>query len=270
MIAYRTPLRTSVNRKLHALLIVVAFLFGYGIACAWHKNTAPLPQSPYIYEKFTASNRVVLHAIRTSPDNVVLKAINTNVTQTGDYGINGGFFYNGDLLSIAVMGDKPLKGGQGDYGSGWYNIDRRKGTLVWDEVQRQFSIQLAEGADELKVTDRSRYWAQGGVSMSLTRDELWKDQALAEDMPAFNEKRLRSAAVYDDKQHLWMIVSESKCTVEEFRTAIKETVARGSLVDGIFLDGDGSSQLKCAEVSLKGDSRQVYQMMTLKNTQVSM
>ncbi|TBL80360.1 hypothetical protein [Paenibacillus thalictri] len=267
---FRAASHTALNRKLYALLLLFAFLFGFGIAVKLHLHRAPEPPPvippPYQYSKMTASNGVVLHAIQTSPDNISLKAITTNVTQTGEFGINGGFFYNGDLLSIAVTGDVPAKGQQGDYGSGWYNTDRRKGTLVWDEVTRRFSVQIAESSDELQVADRNRYWAQGGVSMSLTREQLWRDQALAEDMPAFDEKRLRSAVVYDSGQHVWLIASETKATVEEFREAVKMNVARGTLVDGVFLDGDGSTQLKCEEAELKGDTRAVYQMMALTKT----
>ncbi|WP_248925761.1 hypothetical protein [Paenibacillus hamazuiensis] len=266
MIVYRATYQLTINRKLYSLLLLASFLFGFGMAIKLYGPQDKPYALPYTYEKLTAPGRIVLHTIRTTPDNITLKAIDSNVTETGQYGINGGFFWEGYLLSIAVMGDQPLKGKQGDYGSGWYNIDYRKGTLVWDDAAKQFSVQVVQSADELKVTDRSRFWAQGGVSMSLTRDELWVDEALAEDMPAFDEKRLRSAVVYDREGYVYMIVSETKCTVEEFRKAIRQTVAPGHLIDGVFLDGDGSSQLLCREAELKGDTRQVYQMMALKNT----
>lgn len=118
----------------------------------------------------------------------MLKAISSNVTQTRDFGINGGFFFwEGQLLSMAVMNDKPLKGAAGDYGSGWLNIDRPKGTLVWDAAARKFSVQVAEEAGQLEVTDRSRYWAQGGVSMSYRDESGWVEQAVKEDMPIMYE-----------------------------------------------------------------------------------
>ncbi|UUZ94921.1 hypothetical protein LJK87_10645 [Paenibacillus sp. P25] len=163
-----------------------------------------------------------------------------------------------------MINDRPLKGQPNDYGSGWYNIDYPKGTLVWDGVTRKFSVQVVQEAGELKVTDRAKYWAQGGVSMSLQRDDLWAEQALKEDMPAFDEARLRSGVVYDKQMNVWMVVSDKPCTVEQFRSAIKEVIARGQLVDGVLLDGDGSSQMRCMQAELKGDSREVYQMMALK------
>ncbi|WP_223192545.1 hypothetical protein [Paenibacillus sedimenti] len=68
----------------------------------------------YTYSKLSAANGIVLHALKTKPDNIAIKAIHTNVTDTGLYGINGGFFYNGDLLSIAVTDDRPAKGEAND------------------------------------------------------------------------------------------------------------------------------------------------------------
>lgn len=59
------------------------------------------------------------------------------------------------------MNDQPLKGEQDDYGSGWYNIDYPKGTLVWDEITGQFSVQVVQDAHQIKVTDKQHYWAQG-------------------------------------------------------------------------------------------------------------
>ncbi|MFC6229204.1 hypothetical protein ACFQI7_15405 [Paenibacillus allorhizosphaerae] len=249
-------------------LLLAGFMLGNLIAVIasayWTTPQATPVRSYYSYGLRTASNGVKLHLMSTRPDNIQLKHITTNVTTTSEFGMNGGFFWNGDLLSIAVINDKPLKGEAYDYGSGWYNIDYPKGTLVWDEVTRRFSVQVVQEAQDLKVTDRVRYWAQGGVSMSLRADDRWVGQALDEDMPAFGEPRLRSGAVFDEEQNLYMIVSDKPCTVEQFRTAVKEIVAPKRLVDGIFLDGDGSSQMRNEQVALKGDTRAVYQMMALK------
>lgn len=222
------------------------------------------PPKPYVYTKWTASNGVVLHTIRTSPDNVELKAIAANVTDTGETGINGGFFWNGDLLSIAIVNDKPLKGAPGDYGSGWYNTDVPRGTIVWDEAVRRFSVQVVMDASDIAVTDKQRYWAQGGVSMKLGDDAGWALQAAAEQMPAPDEARLRSGLAYDADGELWMIVTPSACTIEQFRDAVKQKIAPGKLVDGIFLDGDGSSQLSAGRAKLAGDTREVYQMLAVK------
>ncbi|WP_282935292.1 hypothetical protein [Paenibacillus sp. RC67] len=100
--------------------------------------------------------------------------------------------------------------------------------------------------------------------MSLGHDASWVNQALAEDMPAFDEARLRSGAVYDDRQNLWLVVTDKPCTVEQFRSALIEKLGKGRLLDGIFLDGDGSSQMNTAQKVLKGDSREVYQILALK------
>lgn len=164
---------------------------------------------------------------------------------------------------MAVINDKPIKGGVDDYGSGWYNTDRKKGTLVWDGKLKRLSVQVLEDAHDIVVSDRGNFWAQGGVSMSLQDEQGWARQAELEDMPAMDEPRMRSGMVYDASGSIWLIVSPTPCTVEQFRTAVKEQIGAGKLVDGIFLDGDGSSQMKCAGVALAGDGRQVYQMIAL-------
>lgn len=268
-------LRCSIGwpAKTQLPLLLAAFLFGNLLAVlftVFQQQKLPPPtttyrqQGLYSYEETVAANGVKLYSLQTAPQNIQLKHIATNVTRTPYVGINGGFFWQGQLLSIAVAGDEPLKGRREEYGSGWYNIDYPKGTLVWDEIAGRFSVQIVQDANELKVTDRQRYWAQGGVSMSLQRESEWKRQALAEAMPAFDKPKLRSGAVYDDRQNLWLVVTDTPSTAEQFRAAIMETIGGGKLVDGIFLDGDGSSQLNSTEKKLKGDSREVYQMIGLK------
>ncbi|MNH34911.1 hypothetical protein D3C79_955470 [compost metagenome] len=99
--------------------------------------------------------------------------------------------------------------------------------------------------------------------MSLGNDAQWDAQAAAENAPFPTDNRLRSAAVYDQKGYLYLVVSETKGTLASFRQAIKETIGDGLLVDGIFLDGDGSSQLLGKEASLAGDNRPVVQMLRI-------
>ncbi|GAA3399617.1 hypothetical protein ACFFNY_18355 [Paenibacillus hodogayensis] len=222
----------------------------------------------YRYDRRTAPNGIVLHTIETTPEHIRLQAIDTNVTGTPYYGINGGFFWEGSLLSIAVVNDKPLKGLAGDYGSGWYNTGvnghLRRGTLVWDEAAGRFSVQIVQEADELVVTDKARYWAQGGVSMKLDNEAMRQPTMIAEEMPAYDEARMRSGLVYDRANRLYMVVTPTRCTVEQFRSAIVALLGDRQLVDGILLDGDGSSQLQTKRAHLAGDNRQVYQMLTIR------
>lgn len=262
--------RVSIGREPRSplFMLAVVMLFSFAVTVWWFappdRSTAGLRSvQPYSYKKLLATNGVELHAISTRPDNIGLKAIQANVTDTADNGINGGFFWEGQLLSISVINDKPVKGAPGDYGSGWYNTDRARGTLVWDAAAGRFSVQVAEAADELKVTDRSRYWAQGGVSMGLANENAWQAQALSEEFPAMEEKRLRSGMVYDTDGKVWLLVTTTPCTGTAFRDAVKEKVSPGKLADGIFLDGDGSSQLRLGKLRLVGDRRPVYQMITL-------
>jgi hypothetical protein len=236
---------------------------------AYISNNHVYHPQQYHFQKLKATNHVVLYSLRMNPDNVRLQAIDLNVTDTVYYGINGGFFWEGSLLSIAVINHKPLKGIAGQYGSGWYNTGAdpkfKRGTLVWDGVLKHLSVQVVGKASELSITNIHQYWAQGGVSMSLSNDSVWKEQMIIERMPSFDEMHMRSAIVYDARQQLYMIVTPTPCTIEQFRTAILEKLAKRKLVDGIFLDGDGSSQLQSRQAHLVGDQRKVYQMLRLIN-----
>jgi hypothetical protein len=244
-----------------ALIVFGLFLInGFAYIC-----TELLHPQHYHFQKLKASNGVVLYTIRTNPENVRLQAINTNVTETTYLGINGGFFWEGSLLSIAVINHEPLIGIPGEYGSGWYNTGAdnnfKRGTLVWDGLMKRFSVQIVGQAGELFITDINNYWAQGGVSMSLGKEAEWKNEIIIQKMPAYDEPHMRTGIVYDENQQLYMIVTPTLCTIEQFRIAILERLGNRKLVDGLFLDGDGSSQLQSPQAHLAGDQRQVYQML---------
>ncbi|MCY9760940.1 phosphodiester glycosidase family protein [Paenibacillus alvei] len=221
--------------------------------------------SKAVYSKSTASNGVVLHTLKCSPNDVQLRACRTNLCNQDMTAVNGGFFdfSSGAILSIAVQNDKPVKGSRGGYGSGWHNAKYARGTLVWDAAARRYSVQVVKSADELNVSDRSRYWAQGGISMSLQNESGWERIARLQNMPNMPGKVFRTALVYGSGLSLWLVVTNSPCTVESFRTAIKQKIGSGALTDGIFLDGSGSSQLRYDSVSLRGDGRTVHSIISI-------
>lgn len=234
----------------------------------WTYGTPPSEENEgvppaYAYGRAIASNGMTLHFLRTRPADVQPAVVNDNVALSSYYGINGGFFYGTDLLSIAVVNDAPVNGEGGKYGNGGANVKYARGTLVWDGVSDKLGVQVVGSASEIDVADRSRYWAQGGISMNLGRDDLWAEQAAAEHAPFADEDRLRSAAAYDEEGNLYLIVSESKGSLASFREAVVERIGESRLVDGIFLDGDGSSQLRSREASLEGDGRPVVQMLRI-------
>lgn len=217
------------------------------------------------YSKCTASNGVELHSLKCSPNDIKLQACRTSVCSQSLTAINGGFFSfgTGDILSIAVQNDAPIKGHRGDFGSGWYNAKYARGTLVWDAAARKYSVQVVKSADELSVSDRSRYWAQGGISMSLQDDAGWERIARQQNMPNMAGKANRTAMVYGSGLNIWLIVTNTACTATQFRTAIRQSIGSGTLEDGIFLDGSGSSQLKCDKALLRGDGRTVYSIIAI-------
>ncbi|MHA6484268.1 hypothetical protein ACX1C1_20450 [Paenibacillus sp. strain BS8-2] len=209
------------------------------------------------------ANGMKLHILKTKPSNVTLDVISNNVTLADKVGINGGFFYGKALVSMAVVGGKPINGTKADYGSGWENMKYARGTLVWDGEADSLSVHVVSKATEVKVKDATRFWAQGGISMSLGNDAGWEAQAMLEQAPFADDNRLRSGAVYDVNGFLYLIVSETPGTLEAFRTAIQQSFADQQIVDGIFLDGDGSSQLLSKEMKLSGDNRPVVQMIRI-------
>ncbi|WP_068619715.1 hypothetical protein [Paenibacillus tuaregi] len=218
----------------------------------------------YRYVRAQAPNGVQLHALAAKPEEITLKALAGPLSAYPEYGINGGFFYGADLLSIAVMNDRPVKGDPGKYGSGWFNVKYPRGTLVWDGAAGTFSVQVVSSASEIQVSDRRRYFAQGGVSMNLQEDSRWPVAAKQENLPFGDEKRLRSGLVYDQSGTVWLIVTPTHCTAAEFRAAIQGSLAPDLVKEGIFLDGDGSAQLNAAEARLTGDSRSLFQMIVVR------
>jgi type II secretory pathway pseudopilin PulG len=220
-------------------------------------------QNGYRYMTAQSSQGMKLHALITKPQNIEPVAINANVAEGTFTGINGGFFYGQDLLSISIKDGKAINGETGAYGSGSENVKYSRGTLVWDGATALLSVQKAGPWTELAVTDASNFWAQGGISMTLNDDSAWREAAILEKAPFPDDLRLRSGAVYDQNGSLYLVVSETKGTLEQFRAAIKEQIGGGKLVDGIFLDGDGSSQLLAGDTVLRGDNRPVVQMLRI-------
>ncbi|EFM13171.1 conserved hypothetical protein [Paenibacillus curdlanolyticus YK9] len=214
----------------------------------------------YAY-RMKASDGVKLHMLVTEPDKVTLDAVRGNVSASPFYGINGGFFYNGRLLSMALVNDQPVGGSAGAYGSGSENVRVPRGTLVWDGAEDRLSVQVLSNPKELQVSDRDHYWAQGGISMKPKEEAGWRKQIEDELAPFPDDARLRTAAVYDTEGRLYLVVTDTKTTLAQFRTAIIHSIPM--IEDGIFLDGDGSSQLRSFEASLSGDGRRVEQMIRL-------
>ena len=268
--------RLSKEPRQHLLPIicgVLALLFM--LAPAWILVARPFGGQPkdkelnmphdYVYGRAEATNGMKLHYMVTRPSNVSPVAVHANVASGPFYGVNGGFFYQDALLSIAVVNGMPVNAAQGYYGAGDVNAKYARGTLVWDGATDGLSVQTVSRDGDLNVTDRAHYWAQGGISMRLNSENAWLLQVVAEQAPNMDEDRLRSAAVYDTQGSLYLVVSTTKGTLAAFRDAIVETIGAGKLVDGIFLDGDGSSQLRSREIRLTGDGRPVVEMLRLLN-----
>ncbi|MCD9021719.1 phosphodiester glycosidase family protein [Cohnella silvisoli] len=252
----------TVGILLPALAAIFVTLFIFSNNNERQDDELNMPRD-YVYGTAVAANGMELHYLRTRPSNVALESIHNNVTAAPYYGINGGFFYQDALLSIAVVNDLSVNEAESQYGTGETNAKYARGTLVWDGNLDRLSVQVVSRASELSVTDRTRFWAQGGISMSLDRNDHWLEQAAFENAPLPDDYCLRSAAVYDLDGSLYLIVSTTKGSLASFREAILEQIGDGKLINGIFLDGDGSSQLRSREAKLIGDGRPVVQMLRL-------
>ncbi len=229
----------------------------------------------YSYGTATATNGVKLAYIKTSPNNVLPYRLNptSSVPNSGKYGINGGYFGGSSIYSIAVVNGNAV--GTGSY-DGSFNARVARGTLIWDPVARAYQVKVISDMSEISVEDTNNYWAQGGNSMCLGKTESeWKTQTDVdhEDMVSDesgirrDENAYRSGLVYNTGLNIWLVVSTNTCTCGKFRAAILEKIGSNTLVDGIFLDGGGSTQMKCAEVSNAGSEpgRKMPEMVSLIN-----
>ncbi|OMD94573.1 hypothetical protein [Paenibacillus odorifer] len=248
------------------VLLIVGLALSLFLVFRNHKED-PFKGLPHAYSflETVSTDNVQLYMMSLSPEDIKLRAAGVPLRQVNAYGINGGFFYQDALLSMAIMNDTPVNGAQKGYGSGWFNAKYARGTFVWDGASRSFSVQVVSSGEELKITDRQHYFAQGGISMNLGHEDLWEAAVTEEHLPYADEKRLRSGMVYDNTGKLWLIVTPTLSTAAEFRSAILQTVPAKGL-EGIFLDGDGSSQMNAKEIIVPGDSRSVVQMIAVDGT----
>lgn len=262
-----TPPREAGRRYYWLPIITALFTLLMGAWALLDGGTTPFTEkypTHYAYQVAQLPSGITLHSLVTEPDNIKLIAVAANLLDLESYGINGGFFYQDSLLSIAVNDDIPAAGEERTAASGGVNVKYARGTLVWDKLSQGFTVQVVSSADQLVVADRSRYWAQGGISMSLGDDAGWHAQAEREHMPGLDLPHMRSALVFDRNNQVHLYVTQNLCTGEQFRSAIKES-GGADLIDGVFLDGDGSSQMKATGVHLPGDKREIRQMISIIN-----
>ncbi|NMM51102.1 hypothetical protein [Paenibacillus aquistagni] len=265
-----SPARFNSGKRNIKWLVVIGIGCMLFTAVVWlrasiSKEVEAPASKAYHYQHDIAHNGLELHVLKTTAAHIGLAAIHDNVTNSSFTGINGGFFYTSSLLSIAAVDGKPVNGIVGQYGSGDQNMKYARGTLVWDEKLDKLSVQVVHSLDELALSDPNHYWAQGGISMSLDTDQHWRDQIVLEKAPFPDDDRLRSGIVYDASGNVYLVVTANEGTLSQFREAIIDVLGEHTLVDGVFLDGDGSSQLYSEEMALAGDRRAVVQMITIVN-----
>lgn len=243
-----------------------------------------------VYHNYISSG-VSIHYIETEASNIDLIATGgadptTFMANNGyDSGINGGFLYGSDLLSIAIVNDRPV-GYTGqevtwqtfyEYGNGGANVigepSTPAGTIIWDGDNNELKLEKIYSGWEIHqnslVANTNNYWAQGGASLSLQDDANWKSIVIEEgyDRVGDYDRSQRAAMLMSwDKKKVYLVVTDTLCTAGEFRTAIKNLfawqVSYG--MDGIFLDGSTCAQLRYAGENKVDHSRNVNQVIVLK------
>ena len=250
-------------------------------------NYTPTP-TPSPHSNGTLNHgSITLRYIKTSPNAVELFYLNpvSTLSASNLNGMNAGFFNNSqggnpqDLVSIAVIDDLPVGGPQWAHGSGWFNGNQAspiaRGTLVWDWISEQFSIQVLGDASNITaslgtfgISPRKKYWAQGGISMSLHLTEsAWLTQigSSGERWGDIYSSALRTGLLYDNDKNLWLVATANSITAPQFRTAIINGIGNiTSLVNGIFLDGGGSTQQRYNGSNIISSSRNIPQIIRLK------
>lgn len=269
------------NSRKFLVLTLILLLLG---------STAVYAASRYGFDNRTGVN---LHYIEADASSIDLKATGFQdptvyMSKNGHAsGMNGGFFdpVSKILLSIAVVNGRPVAyTGQDvsaeafEFGNGGVNAigdyGATAGTIIWDGDNNELKlVKLFSGWEihsENLVSNTNNYWAQGGASLSLNDDANWgtiadKDEGYA----GINGtgKSQRSAMLMSwDKKKVYLVVTDTRCTGAEFRTAIKETftwqIDHG--MDGIFLDGSTCAQLRYDDKNKVDHGRNVSQVIVLK------
>lgn len=216
--------------------------------------------------------------IKTSPRNIKLTPITSTVPASKLLGMNAGFFDDAsqDVYSICIQNSKTVTHGR-TY-NGYYNVTsvgtKARGTLVWDDPFRTYRLQTIEAAHELSIGDPDNYWAQDGVNLFLSSNSSWsnlihspkKGEYISDQSPtdAYN----RSALLYGSSLNVYLVISETKCTLDQFRTAIQLGVEPSNGTNGIALDGANATQMNIPDSNysfLGGSSRKLPAMLQVVN-----
>lgn len=226
----------------------------------------------------TGKGYIRLRYIKTSPKNIKLTHISGTVPGSGLLGINAGYFDDSsqDVYSICIQNSSTVTSGH-TY-NGYYNVTsagtKARGTLVWDDPWRTYRLQTIEAADEITIGDPDNYWAQGGVNLFLKNDTSWnnlinsptKGEYISDQSP--NAQYNRSALLYGTSLNIYLVISETKCSLDQFRTAIKLGIDTANGIEGIILDGANATQMNVPDSSysfMGGSSRKLPAMIQVVN-----
>ena len=229
-------------------------------------------------------NNIDLHIIRIPASDIGLATLggDKNLASSGYMGINGGFFVpkpasTGDParnLNISVKNGVTVStnGGGSISTVGASAIYWTGSALAW---------KLATNKTEISGISSNGTWAQGGISMRIGNTGWFSalDNEYLEVGYKSASSNGRTAMIADTTARVvYLIVrysSQSKITMTTFRTAIQQFLdisdsgsTDHSRFKGLFLDGGGSSQLRClngsgSTVSIPGDGRSLFQIITV-------
>lgn len=222
------------------------------------------------------SNGIYLHIISTTAQDIELVNLQYGKLRTSEYyGMNGGWYNpigsTRQVISLAFsnghnVGPASIDGDQNYVGSG---------VMYWSGS----TLKVVSGVTSpsgLPIYANGT-WAQGGYSMHLGNTN-WAELTLAEPAAAnvfYDSRAGKSAMVaHMSQKRVYLVITQNAATWETFRTAIQNYMGISDMgandsttLQGIFLDGSGSSQMKSKSNGYieSSDNRALCQIVAIRS-----
>lgn len=229
----------------------------------------------HTYQK-AYSNGIFLHIISTTAENIQLVNLQYHSLSSSEYyGINGGWFNppgnTRQVISLAYsdghcVGPNSVDGAMNHVGAG---------VMYWSGT----SLQVVSGVttpNSLPVYAAGT-WAQGGYSMHMGNTN-WASLTSAEPAASnvFNDSRAGKSALvaHMSQKRVYLIITQEAVNWATFRTSIQNFMGISDMnatdsttLQGIFLDGSGSSQMKSKSNGYieSSDNRALCQIVAIRS-----
>ncbi|RAV05491.1 phosphodiester glycosidase family protein [Paenibacillus sp. YN15] len=224
------------------------------------------------------------YTIVTPVSNITTRKIGNNISAVDDYGINGGFFnssngYSNPPTEALSIGWSSI---YGDHGSTNAYGNKSRGTVVifedyFDNYKLKGGILRATSITDVKnqLGQNHRYKAMiggGSLSLGISSNSTWKDSVFSDEdwsglYPnlALTNRTCLGLKNSGSETYAFLAISRGWKSLYACRDYLKSE----GCFDGIFLDGSGSSQMRCLtnnNVNIyvnNGDGRKIWNIVTL-------